>query len=92
MDAELLNEGLRLTLGEVCRECRVHAEFIIELVDEGIIEPRGSDISSWRFDGYAVVRIQKATRLRQDLGVNLPGVALALDLLGQIEALRKRPT
>ncbi|WP_374728710.1 chaperone modulator CbpM [Caballeronia fortuita] len=31
-----------------------------------------------------------AQRLAKDLEVNAPGVAIALDLLGQIDALRKR--
>jgi chaperone modulatory protein CbpM len=36
------------------------------------------------------VRVQKAHRLQRDLGVNLPGIALALQLLERIDALEAR--
>ncbi len=34
----------RLSFGEVCRACDVSAEYIIQLVDEGLIEPRGEEL------------------------------------------------
>ena len=37
-----------------------------------------------------VVRVEKARRLQDDLGVNLPGVALTLQLLDRIDALESR--
>jgi hypothetical protein len=40
-----------LTLGQLCRACDVHADWIISLVEEGIIEPQGEDIRLWRFQG-----------------------------------------
>lgn len=100
MDPQLLDEQLRLTLRDMCRICGVHAEYLMELVDEGIIAPQPPArrrtsrapraTHSWHFDGIAVVRVQRAMRLQQDLGVNLPGVALALDLLEEMERLRRR--
>lgn len=98
IQAELLDEHLRFTLRDMCRICGVHAEFLMELVDQGVIAPRpppGSRArllqpSRWHFDGVAVVRVQRAVRLQQDLGINLPGVALALELLDELEELRRR--
>ncbi len=100
IDPELLDESLRVSLLEMCRICGVHAEFLIDLVEEGIITPqapprgrragRRRDAHSWYFDGVAVVRVQRTVRLQQDLGVNLPGVALALELLDELETLRAR--
>jgi len=87
---ELLDETLTLTLREVCHTCGVHAEYVIELVTEGVIQPMSDrEPQVWRFDGFAVTRIQRAMRLQQDLGVNLPGVALALELLDELERLRR---
>ena len=83
-DIQTLNDELALSLAEVCGLCRVRAEFVLELIDEGIVEPRGRGARGWRFDGYQVVRIQKAVRLQRDLGVNLPGIALALELLDEL--------
>lgn len=96
MHPELLDEQLRLTLRDMCRVCGVPAEFLAELVSEGVIDVqvegrrRRAPMHQWRFDGVAVVRVQRAVRLQQDLGVNLPGVALALELLDELERLRTR--
>lgn len=46
--------------------------------------------AQWVFSGAAVTRIQMALRLQRDLHVNLAGVALALDLLDEIERLKRR--
>jgi len=95
IDTELLDELARFTLGDMCRICGVHAEFLVELIDEGVISPSSGPSARaaqpWQFDGIAVVRVQRAVRLQQDLGVNLAGIALALELLDEIEALRRRP-
>lgn len=83
-----------ITLAGLTRTCRVHAEWVLELVDEGVIEPRGvregTASPQWRFSATTIVRIEKARRLQRDLGVNLPGVALALELLDRIDALEAR--
>ena len=46
---------------------------------------------AWRFSGSALRRAATAQRLTRDLGLNAAGVALALDLLEEIETLRIRP-
>lgn len=77
------------TLAELCLTCGVSAEWIVGLVDEGILEP--VDFSGqWRFSDIGMVRVRKVQRLQRDLGVNLPGAALALELLDEIEQLRRR--
>ena len=83
----VIEEG-SLTLGQLCRACGVHADWIISLVEEGIIEPQGADIRLWRFSGTSLVRARSALRLQRDLGVNLAGIALALDLMEELESLR----
>lgn len=40
------------------------------------------------FTTLSIVRVAKARRLERDLGLNLPGVALALDLLDQLDEMR----
>jgi chaperone modulatory protein CbpM len=86
----ILDETEEVTLADLTRTCRVHAEWVMELVEEGIIEPRRPGGPQWVFSAISVVRVQKAQRLQRDLGVNLPGVALALQLLDRIEALEAR--
>jgi chaperone modulatory protein CbpM len=86
----LLDESTELSLGEVCRACSMHAEWVVTLVEEGIIEPAGGDQRSWRFTGMQLRHLRTISRLQRDLGVNLAGAALALELLEEVEALRAR--
>ncbi|MCE2519262.1 MAG: chaperone modulator CbpM [Alphaproteobacteria bacterium] len=88
LSGTLLDERTVFTLRELCVACGVHAEIVIEMVEEGVLDPRGADQADWRFSGSAVTRAQKALKLARDLRVNWPGAALALDLLEEIERLR----
>ena len=49
----------------------------------------GNSTRHWKFHQSTQIRIHKALRLRQDLGVNLAGVALSLELLDEIDNLKK---
>jgi len=86
----ILEDEARMTLRQLCDACAVRADYIIELVDEGFIEPSGVERSHWCFNGISIRRVQTAKRLQHDLGINLAGVALAIELLDEIESLHAR--
>jgi chaperone modulatory protein CbpM len=86
----ILEEQTQLTLAELSRGCAVHAECIVELVEEGVLAPVGREPRQWRFSGVQLRRANAALRLQRDLGINLAGVALALELLDELNALRAR--
>jgi len=86
----VLEEQTGLSLIELSRACAVHAEFIVELVDEGVLIPQGREPHRWRFSGTHLRRATVALRLQRDLGINLAGAALALQLLDEVDALRAR--
>jgi chaperone modulatory protein CbpM len=86
----ILEEQTQLTLADLCRACAVHAERIIELVDFGVLEPQGREPARWIFVGASLHRARKALRLQRDLGIDLAGAALALELLDEIDTLRTR--
>lgn len=86
----ILEEQTGLTLIELCRACAVRADSIVELVDEGVLAPLGREPHRWRFTGVHLRRATVALRLRRDLGLNLAGAALALQLLDEVDALRER--
>lgn len=88
-NAELIDDD-SLTLGQLCRACDVHADWVINLVEESIIEPHGDDLRLWRFSGASLIRVRSAYRLQRDLGVNLAGIALILDLIEEIDGLRTK--
>lgn len=86
----VLEDQTELTLADLCRACATQANVVIELVDEGLIAPSGTTPEYWRFTGLHVQRARVALRLQEDLGVNLAGAALALQLLEELETLRSR--
>jgi len=83
-----------LTIAELSRACCMHAEWVMELVDEGILEPhqqaRHGERSRLRFSGRSLHRALVVRRLQRDLGVNLAGAALALELMEEMDTLRAR--
>jgi len=86
----LLLDEIELTSIDMSHACSVSVEQIVELVAEGVLEPVGGDPQEWRFRGTSLTRARTAIRLQRDLGVNLAGVALALELLDEIDQLRGR--
>ena len=88
----ILDEDCCFSLGELSTACSVHTEYIIELVNEGIVEPTELQVEQrhWTFSGRSLLRARKARRLQQDLGINLAGAALVLDMMEEIEQLRER--
>ncbi len=79
-----------LTLAQLCRVCAVHADYVIELVEEGVIQPYGEEVNQWYFPGLSIQRTCKARRLQADLGINLAGVAVIIELLDEVDSLRLR--
>ncbi|MES1926663.1 chaperone modulator CbpM [Salinisphaera sp. T31B1] len=86
---EIVETRSTLTLGQLCRSAGVQAEWITLLVEEGVIEPQQRG-SRWEFAATHLPRVHTAARLHRDLGVNVSGLALALELMDEITALRAR--
>lgn len=86
----MVNDDSGLTLSQLCRLCAVHADYVVELVEEGVVQPSGEEVAQWNFPGISIQRIRKARRLQTDLGINLEGVAVILELLDEVDYLRQR--
>jgi len=82
----VLDDQDDLTLDQLCRLCRAGQEAITEMVEEGILDPAGEHPADWRFSGTCVKQVRVVVRLRRDLGVNLAGAALVLDLLDRLRS------
>jgi chaperone modulatory protein CbpM len=89
LQCTIIDESCEYSLRELCKVCKVHAQFIQDLIDEGILSPQGQNPQEWRFAAIEIKRIQVSIRLQEDLRINLPGTALALDLLDEIAQLRR---
>lgn len=90
INGTILDEEMEVTLRDLCSMCNIPAEIIHEMIDEGLISPSGSSPMKWRFTAIEIRRVQTTLRLQRDLRVNLPGCALVLDLLDELEKLRCR--
>jgi len=80
-----------LSLPDICRALGSSAETVIGMVEYGIVEPiRGHDEQDWEFSAQALKRTRIAMRLQRDLQVSLEGLGLALNLLEEVQQLRRR--
>lgn len=90
LTGEVVEDTVEFTLIELASACRTSREQLLGLVAEGVIEPVVSAPDDWRFAGASLRRARLALRLARDLELNLPGVALVLDMLDEIDRLRAR--
>ena len=90
LSATVVEDELQMSLDELCRACRAQPEQVRVWVVEGVLQPSGDAPASWRFTGTSLRRARLAFTLTRELEINTPGVALALDLLDEIEALKAR--
>jgi len=90
MKIEIIDEHFEFTLDELCQCCAVKDEIIIAMVEEGMLSPVGSSPAEWRFTGTAQRHVEITLHLQRDLRVNLPGAALALELMEEIEQLQRQ--
>jgi len=89
LHCEIIEESAVLSVADVSRIFAVDERHIVELVEGGVLSVSEIHSSEWRFSGAALRRARIALRLERDLGINLPGVALALDLLEELQQLRR---
>ena len=87
---DVVEEDVHLTLVELCRAVRAPEELVRVWVVEGVLAPAGESPPDWRFAGTSLRRARLAATLTRELELNPPGVALALDLMDQIESLQSR--
>jgi len=59
-------------------------------VEEGLLQPSGDAPENWHFPAPALHRLRTALWLQQELEINLPGAALSLSLLDELQDLRAR--
>jgi len=89
-DAVVVEGDTAFTLPALCRACGLDSKQLMALVAEGVLEPAGSTPQDWIFGGPSLRTALAAQRLMHDLEMDLSGVAMVLDLLGEIAALRSQ--
>ena len=90
IEASIVENEVHMSIVELSHASRTPQELIMSWVSEGVLSPAGSSPEDWRFSGDSLRRAKTAAHLTHDLELNVPGVALALDLLDEIAQLRAR--
>jgi chaperone modulatory protein CbpM len=90
LHAHLLNEGDWIGATQICQLCRIELTTVVELADLGVVSPRGYAPEQWQFPASELSRLRTASRLMRDLGLNVSGAALAVELLEAQHQLERR--
>jgi chaperone modulatory protein CbpM len=90
LNGELIGESDWIAVGEICRLCRIDGEAMFELAQLGLVSPRGATPGEWEFPAAVLPRLRIVGRLMRDLGVNVSGAALAVELLEAQRALERQ--
>jgi len=78
-----------LTLEAAAARVGLHPVLVERFVEFGLIEPAERTGEEMRFDAACLRRLLAISRLRADLGVNLHGVAVILDLVDRLAELQR---
>ena len=85
----MVKTTVTLTITEFCLHTGVSEEELDEIVGLGVIEPRSAQYTAWRFDDRAVTVVHRALRLRRELALDWPGIAVTLTLLDENARLKR---
>lgn len=84
INAIVVEEETPVYFDEICHTLHVEKDFVISLIEYDIVQPLGHNEKEWRFDSTNLKRARTAVSFYRDLGVNLNGIALAFELLEQL--------
>ena len=85
----LIEEASSISFKEVCIKYNIPKELLTEMIEYGLFSHQSDKTEQTQLNPKDLRRLESAFRLHRDLGVNLLGVALALDLLDELEELHK---
>ncbi len=90
IEGSIVEHDVHMTIVELAQATQTPEDLIMAWVSEGVLSPAGASPEDWRFSGNSLRRAKTAARLMHDLELNLPGVALALNLLEELDQLRSQ--
>ncbi len=92
--AVILDDDLSATISftQVCHTYNISEELLTEWLEHGLFNDINRPLEQMSFKPHMIRRIQSARRLQDDLGMNLPGVILALELRDELDRLREELT
>ncbi len=89
-EAQWLHAQVQVTIVELAQSAGLPEEVLRELVEYGALAPADPRAPEWCFGADCVGRLRAAARLRMDLELDTPMVALVLSFLERIQGLESR--
>lgn len=84
----MLGAAHPLATEELAHACGAGVDWVVQLVEVGIVEVSAPTPAQWRFESADLQRALAARRLERDFGVGLDAAALILDLQREVRRLR----
>lgn len=81
-------EREELTLEALASSAGLHPAHVERLVEFGLLEPVAVVGTELVFETSAILRLRMIERLRREIGINLNGIAVILNLLDRLRALQ----
>ncbi|MDY6856045.1 MAG: chaperone modulator CbpM [Thermodesulfobacteriota bacterium] len=89
VEVEIVGEKL-FGIEEIAQKANMSESSIRRYIRMGLITPIKKEKGSYLLRETTLFRIEKIQRLRRDLGVNLSGIGIILDLLERIEDMDRQ--
>ncbi|ANU83049.1 MerR family transcriptional regulator [Aggregatibacter actinomycetemcomitans] len=83
------NIDIKLSFSEMLNVCAGKRQWLLALIDEGIISVEGQPEQAI-FSGFQMARVRRAHRLSHDFEASVPALSLIMQLLDEVEELRKQ--
>ena len=89
LDTEIIDETLNLDLKHFAQACGQSPEWILQLLEYEILPARPEERIN-QFFGDDISRARRAYRLQRDFEASLSAVAMMMDLIDEVQQLRKQ--
>ena len=86
-DVLWLHTHERVSIVELAQCSGLPESLLLELVDYGVLSPADREAAQWQFSAQYLVTVRAAARLREDLELETPMLAMTLSFLERIQRL-----
>ena len=84
----LVDEDSTVSFVDICQHYDIPEDMLLDMIEHGLVQQASATSKMIQIHKGTLSRIQSARRLQSDLGINVPGAVLALELLDQLEKIR----
>lgn len=90
LEAQVVDADTLFSLADFAHACGQSHDWVLQLVEHSIVVVRGTQPEQWQFAGQDLQRARRAFRLQRDFDASFSAVALMLELLDEVQDLRRQ--